>query len=217
MTEACGGPADPLDLGAGVFLRQLAHLDPGLASELDHVAAPVDVKGRNVNRDLSWYAHADCDVMAWSWFTRDPGEIREAVEFAAEIGAAAFIINGEKELRKRPRVASSIAEAAREVCDAHGLRLGVVTYSVPQTVRDFPWEAFAALCDFGMPEIYDREGAYDPAYPARAIDGFYEAGFRRVLPACGAYVRNGKPDPSRRARWRWRREAEIGRHLALFP
>lgn len=208
--EKCKG--DPLDIGAGVFLRSLRHMSPELASELGHVAVPVDVRGRNTNRDRSWYAAAQCAVLAWSWFTDDAREFEEAIAFAADIGAVAFIINGEKGLRGRPRVAARLADTARTECDRHGLRLGLVSYSVPQTVKNFPWRPFAEVCDFGMPEIYDREGAFDSRYPARAIDGYESAGFRRVLPACGVYQRrdNGKG-------FRWRTDAEIARHLALFP
>lgn len=204
--------ADPLAIGGGLFLRADDFLEPELASELDHVAIPVDLKGRNINRDRAWYREAECAVLGWAWFTTDPGEFREAIEFTASIGGRAFIINGEKELRGRRDVARRIAEACRRACDDVGLPLGLVSYSIPQTVTDFPWRVFAEVCDFGMPEVYDREGTYDPNYPRRAIEGYQKAGFARVLTACGVYRRDDD-----RAGWRWRTEAEIERHLALFP
>lgn len=95
--------------------------------------------------------------------------------------------------------------------DAHGMSLGLVSYSIPQTIRNFPWGDFAAVVDYGMPEIYDRFGSYDPKYPSRAIKGYEAAGFREVVPACAIYVKRLGGG------WRWRSRAEIERHLALFP
>lgn len=204
---------DPLAIGAGLFLRADDFLEPELASELGHVAIPVDVRGKNANRDRDWYRNAKCAVLGWSWFTTDPGEFREAIQFTASVGGVAFIVNGEKELRGRSHhpTAKRIVDVCRSACDDAGIALGLVSYSVPQTVRDFPWQVFAEACDFGMPEIYDREGQFDRGYPHRAVEGYEKAGFRRVLTACGVYQRDhGGP-------WRWRTDAEIERHLDLFP
>lgn len=198
-------------LGAGVFLRQLRFLSPALASELGHVAVPVDIRGRNTNRAEDWYRAARCAILGWSWFTVDPGEIAEAIAFTAQVGGRAFIVNGEKELRGKPQTAAIIANHARRECDKHGIALGLVSYARPSVVRSFPWRPFADVCDFGMPEIYDRRAGFDPDYPSDAIKDYRAEGFKRVLPACGAYcTREG-------GGWRWRTDAEIARHLALFP
>ena len=214
MTEAlCGQHTSPgLDqLGAGVFLRQLRFLSPALASELGHVAVPVDIRGRNTNRDEDWYHEARCALLGWSWFTTDPGEIVEAIAFTAHVGGRAFLINGEKELRSKPKTAAIIAAHARRECDKHGIALGLVSFARPSIVRSFPWAEFAAVCDFGMPEVYDRRAAFEPSYPRDAIEDYRRAGFARVLPACGAYqTREG-------GGWRWRTPEELARHLALFP
>lgn len=204
------GPVE--GLGRGLFVRSLAAISPEDASRLGHVAVPVDVRGRNINRALAWYAKATTRKIAWSWFTIDPGEFREAIAFAAQIGASAFVVNGEKELRGKPQTARLIAALARQECDRHGLALGLVSYSIPGTVTDFPWSVFARHCHFGMPEVYDREGRYDPTYPRRAIASWHAHGFGPLLPAGAVYQREDDGQG-----WRWRTPEEIARHLALFP
>ena len=170
---------------------------------------------RTNRRRMDWYARARAaglDVVCWSWFTTDPDVLAEAVAFAAGVEAKAFVINGEKELRRHHDTAHTLAATGRRVCDEHGLSLGLVSYSIPETVKDFPWETFAEVCDFGMPEIYDREGQYDPTYPPRAMRSWRHSKFQNSVPCCGVYTRKSLSP----ARFRWRTNAEIERHLALF-
>lgn len=179
-----------------------------LPASLDWHSICVRTRGRPCNT-----AHESAES-AWDWFP-DPNDpagpsLASAVERAAQMGARSFIMNAEKEFRGRPRAALEYASAARAHTARLGMFLGLVSYSVPSTVRNFPWAEFAEYCDFGVPEIYDREGRFDPKYPPRAIKSWTEHGFD-VLPACGLYQRDhGGP-------WRWRTEAEMLKHLGLFP
>jgi hypothetical protein len=201
--------------GPGIFLRDLKDLSPETAARwLTWVAVPVLTKGRRTNRDLDWYARFQDlggRVVCWSWFDapdQAPERLREAFQFASGLGAVSFILNGEKGWRGRSAV--KYVEQARALADRHGMSLGLVSYSIPRSIRDFPWADFAERVDFGMPEVYDRRGAYDPKYPRQAIEGYEAAGFETVVPACAIYVRGD-------GRWRWRTAQEIARHLALFP
>jgi len=201
--------------GAGLFVRDLDDLDPETAARwLPWVAVCVSVEDRKTNRSRAWferYQRAGGRVAVWTWFSTDADVISEAIAFGASVGALWYVLNGEKELRGRHALARRLAAHARSSCDQHGLGFGLVSYSVAHTVRDFPWRAFADLCDFGMPEIYDRRGSYDPDYPRIAIESWRDEGFRRIVPACGIYVRRAAGG------WRWRTAAEILRHVGLFP
>ena len=200
--------------GAGLFLRDKDHLPE--EHPLDWVSVAVRTRGRRTNRGRQWYADRQAlDLSCWDWFpdVDDPAGpgLAEAVEFAASVGARSFILNAEKDFRGRKAAALLYASSARAHCQRLGLSLGLVSYSVPSTVRNFPWLEFARFCDFGIPEVYDREGAFDPRYPRRAIDSWRAAGFRCIVPACGIYQRdNGGP-------FRWRTPEEVRHHLALFP
>lgn len=206
-----------IDLVHGLYVRRTAHLPSSRAIGLGHVAVPVVLEEKPLNRrmlDLGWYERVrghGCKIVCWSWFCTDPAAIREAIAFAASVGAVAFMINGEKELRGQPLEAERIAQVARKECDKHGMLLGLVSYSIPKTVRDFPWAVFARYCDFGQPECYDRFATFDPEYDDRARAGYLGAGFRAVLDAGGAYQ---KQDDG--TGWRWRTPAEIDRHVAQF-
>lgn len=210
------GRAEPeLPLGPGIFLRDLDDVAPEVAAaHISWVAVPVTKGNRRVNRDRDWYRRfreAGGRVCVWSWFTTDPAKITAAVKFGAEVGAEWFMINAEKELRGEPELAERLVRAARTACDAHGPMLGLSSYSVTTTIRDFPWRAFSALCDFGSPQIYDRRGAYDPKYPRRALRSWYTKGFRKLVAGVGLHVRRQPRG------WRYRSRDELGRHLGLFP
>lgn len=201
-------------IGNGLYIRQQVHLEPARAKPLGHVAIPLTVGDKQVNRTDLWFKKVQatgCKVIAWTWFTMSPRIVREAVIRAAHIGAVAFMINGEKELRGKKKEARLLVDVARVECDKASMPLGLVSYSIPQSVRDFPFEVFAPVCDFGQPESYDGEGKYDPEYDDRARAGYIAAGFRYVLDAGGAYVRDAVTK-----KHRWRREDELERHLAAF-
>lgn len=220
----CGpeAPAVGLDrLGAGLFLRKLGHLAPDVAAEhLDWTCVAVRNGKRRCNRARSWYDDASSrglTLATWDWLCPIGEDVRgvdEAVRFAASVGARLHVLNIEKPHRGRRDATLRYAEAARKACDAHGIALGLVSYSVTSTIRDLPWRELAALCDVGMPEAYDRKGEYLAGYPSRAIASYRAEGFRQVVPCCGIYMR-AHGDPKRT--WRWRTPAEIARHLALFP
>ena len=205
--------------GAGLFLRDKDFLPRYGPEHLDWASVCVLGGGRPRNRGRAWWAarmDEGLDLSAWDWFPdpdRPTKNLADAVRFAADNGARSFIMNAEKGFRGRPDAARRYGEAARELADRYKLWLGLVSYSITnEYLRDFPWAEFAEVCDFGVPEIYDREGEYDPEYPAKAIQSWYDMGFSRVLPACGVYVRK---DGGRG--WRWRTDGEVGRHLDLFP
>jgi hypothetical protein len=202
--------------GPGIFLRVLRALSPEVAARwLTWVAVPVLVRGRKANRDEEWctrFRAAGGSIVCWSWFDapdQAPRRLEEAFAFAARVGAVSFILNGEKGWRKHS--AEEYASRARALAYAYDMSLGLVSYSIPRSIRDFPWADFAKYVDYGMPEIYDRRGAYDPRYPRQAMEGYRTAGFREVVPACALYVRRDGGG------WRWRTDPEIARHLSLFP
>ena len=206
----------PYDLGRGMFLRRLQDLDP-LTTGLDWVCVPViQSERKKCNRDTKWYQKArDAGLVltAFDWMPdADNWEkgLDEAVEFAAAQGCVSFILNAEKEFRKHQKSCEEYARFSRSLCDHYGIKLGFVSYSVPATIKDLNWEAFAEYCDFGIPEIYDRYHELDPDYPIRAIEGYEEVGFKVVIPACGIYrFENDKA--------RWRTAREVDEHLSLFP
>ena len=204
--------------GAGVFVRQIGHVPPEYLREhgIRWICVPVRVSGgRAANRDRSWYERAleaDLIVTTFDWLPAPRGYARglaDAIRFSKDVGARAFIMNAEREFRGHPREAADYADMARaEVGD---MALGLVSYSIPSTIRDFPWREFAERSAFGIPEVYDREGAFDPHYDDRAIEGYRAAGFRHVIPACGIYQRDTPESP-----FRWRTPEEVRRHLAIF-
>lgn len=196
--------------GAGLFVRALSDIPAKRARRhLDWAAICVTSGNGRVNRRhlREWIETFDKPVALWTWFTTSPKAIAEAAALAGEVGAVALILNAEREIRGRPDV-------ARRMLDAVPLDLpvGLVSYAVLTNIRDFPVEPFADRCAFGVPEIYDREGRYDPAYPGRAIRAWESLGFARVIPACGLYERDSIGE-----RFHWREPQEIARHLALFP
>jgi len=196
--------------GRGIFLRTLRAIAPEIAARhLSFIAVPVLVRGVPRNRSREWFDRFQGEVIAWSWFDAGPEKLPEAFRFAASIGASTFVLNAEKGWRGRSAV--KYAERARVLANERGMALGLVSYARPGVVRDFPWADFAARVDFGMPEIYDRRGVYDPKYPGTAIAEYLAAGFREVLPACGIYVRREGGG------WRYRTGGEMSRHLAYFP
>lgn len=205
--------------GAGLFVRQAANIDPARLRELGirWVCVSIRVQRGSMNRDLAWYRRAlavDLVLTAFDWLPH-PSTWRsgfdDAIAFARDAGCVAFILNAEKDFRGRANHAAAEAYAARADELRGDMALGLVSYSQPQTVRDFPWAAFAERCEIGIPEVYDREGAYDPRYDDRAIGGYREAGFRHVFPACGIYQRDTTSSP-----WRWRKPDEVRRHMAIY-
>lgn len=206
--------------GAGMFVRALPHYPEYADKHLDWISVCVLKEGRIVSRDTAWWAarrDAGLQLSAWDWFP-DPDNptknLEQAIQFAAEQGCTSFILNAEKAFRGRPRPAAVYAGTARGLCDRYGLLLGLVSYSVPDTVRDFPWDTFAKYCDFGVPEIYDRQHQLDPDYPERAYRSWLKAGFKDIVFGCAIY--RGRRSDSGWV-WRWRTPEMVADHLDLFP
>lgn len=215
-------PPEPPHKGAGVFVRVNSQVTEYALDELDWLCICVLGKGQARNRTEWLWRQARArgiGLSAWDWFPRPDNPtkgLNAAMRFAAEQGATSFVLNAEKGFLGRKETAKVYASTARELADDLGLDLGFTSYAEPSTVKLFPWEVFADHCDFGIPQIYDRENKFDPTYPRRSIQDWSRAGFRAVVPGCGIYWGREKADGDGWS-WYWRDEEMVRRHLALFP
>jgi len=217
-----GGPQLPHE-GAGMFVRATHHYPEYADQHLAWASICVLSGGRPRSRSTEFWAkrrEAGVVLSAWDWFPnpdKPTKGLADAIKFAAEQGAVSFILNAEKAFRGRPEAAREYASAARAACDEHGLALGFSSYSKPYTVKDFPWDEFSEHCDFGVPQIYDRENEFDPDYPSEAIQAWRAVGFDLVLPACGIYYGVKPTRKGEKWKWYWRKAYMVTRHLHLFP
>ena len=136
-------------------------------------------------------ALAAAGIQVWIWVWPEPAFTAELV--ADVDGALAYsnvrgvIVNAEKPMYYQPDANTALAAGLRARCDARGKALALVCYGGgPPFHPKFPWSAWASRCDWGQPEIYDMANTLGSAYPARAVENWLRAGFRRVVPLWGA-------------------------------
>lgn len=219
--------ASVLPMGKGLWLRDPDAIDgvegrrdvPALVRRLVGASfswvSPVALwGGGNVREDLELHAAlglAGIDV--WPlWGLPRPDSWREEIgpffDHASNVGAVGVIVDPEREWLDEHDEARAFAAALREEADARGLVLAITSYSVPDGHPRFPWEAFAEVADLGIPQTYDRDLLFDPAYPARAVRQWRARGFRDVIAAGSLWAHKGR---------RPKTPAEFLRHVSQLP
>lgn len=214
-------PENVLDvLGTGVFVRRLHDYPIEILARFGWAIVPVINAGRaELNRDPAWWADARAAgvrLVAMDWLptpTRMVTGHAEAVAWSAEHGAIAWLIDAEAEWHHRPVPAAALVAEARQLCDAHGLGLGLTSLAMLPDRRE--WEILVAGCaDLSVPQPYDRYGAYEADYAARSVDRWQRLGAQRIAVGRGAFV---DPDGVGPEKARWRSPQEIERHRATTP
>lgn len=141
-------------------------------------------------------ALAEAGIDAWVWGYPVPGaqaEFAEAMRDRAEdFGARGVIIDPEREWlhATSAEVVALVGELRLALGVPDPVPLGCSSYGAPWNFPSFPWRAFAACCDFGVPQIYDGKSRQPRDYPARSVAAWQEFGFKRIVPASAAYGRN---------------------------
>lgn len=145
-------------------------------------------------------------LAAWNWFPdpdRPTRNLADAIRHAAQEGAESYILNAEAAFRGRRQAALRLAGAAAEFCDREGIAMGFTSFGFPANIRDFPWQAFAEMADYGVPQLYR-----DEPDPGRGLAQWARKGFTFLVPAVGLHGPRGTG---------WRPLKALRGHLAAFP
>lgn len=130
------------------------------------------------------------DVWIWGWPESGASRIDKFVAFTGDIidqqPVKGLILNAEK-----PFYGKNKTEAAKDLCTEIRARLGHVpiglsSYGPPYWHPAFPWAPFAAIADFGMPQIYDMDHKYGASYPQQCMASWVKSGFPKLIPTWGA-------------------------------
>lgn len=130
----------------------------------------------------------DIGVWLWGWPHGAPSRIDRFVAFMGDLvdrqPVQGLIVNAEKPFYGK-------SQAARDFCSELRARLpetdiGLSSYGPPYFHPKFPWSAFAPICQFGMPQIYDSNHDQGPKYPTQAMAGWRRVGFPTLVPTWGA-------------------------------
>lgn len=213
--------------GKGLWLRDVDALD-GVEGRRDVAAlvrrlvaarfswvSPVALwGGSRVREDAELHAELAANGLdVWPlWALPRPESWREEIgpffEHASNVGAVGVVVDPEREFLDQHEEALAFADALRAECDARGLELAITSYSMPDAHPRFPWGPFAAVADLGIAQTYDRDLAFDPTYPARAVRQWLARGFPRVMAAGSLWAHKGR---------RPKTAAEFLRHVRQLP
>ncbi len=218
--------------GSALFVRQTRWVPPEVAARFDVVIVGGRIesswrRGRiaKTNRDESWYAAVrgmGTAIAIFDWMIAPglwrPG-LEEAVDFAASVDAAAFLLNVEpankaerhtgRDWRGKGAELAAYAGSARELCDARGLELWSSSWADPP--RSFPLRELVHLTHVDIPQPYEVHGRAGPEYVASVLAEYRAAGSREQILGRGAHELDAGDDDS------WRTPAQILSHRASTP
>lgn len=127
-------------------------------------------------------------IRVWVWAYPVPGRADQVIKYfrllRKKVALEGLILDPEG-----PYYGVSDNEAAIDVRKYALLdtAIGMTSYGGgPALHPGFPWRAWSAV-DFGIPQVYDPENKYSETFTKRWIDSWRAAGYRRIVPAFGAY------------------------------
>ncbi len=195
--------------GKGLYIWNVANCEGGnpeaiankaQQSGLTHVLIKVAdnryphniVNGRDLARETV-NALRNRRIQAWGWqyvYGDDPaGEARIAVERTRALRLDGFIVDAEREYKRKYTAARQYMAALRNGLPNTPIALS--SYRYPSYHRELPWAAFLEKCDYNMPQVY-WEMAHNPDKQLkRTVAEFSDTrlvGFRRpIIPTGAAY------------------------------
>lgn len=211
----------PLDrLGTGAFVRRVQDWPLEVVRRFGWVCVAVINSNRAaMNRDRAWFeavrsAGVAITVMDWLPAPANWGKgLASAVAFAREVGALAYVIDGELEWKGKHAVAAAafVAEVARLGAE---VRPGFTSYSLPTSHPTLPWRAFLEHAALAIPQPYDRFLNAAPGYAERACEEYRARGAVRIACGRGAHRADDPATPQVEA---WRTPDQLRAHRALTP
>lgn len=189
--------------GKGMFIRSW-----------DHCESPEKLRSRIVEGGLSWVCvlrycqyedgedlfngndedldgfittlkNENCDL--WLWGRPFPGREEEFISqmdnSISHLGAFGIILD----CKDGADWAGHSAKKLMDLALGTGTTVGVSCDGGVWKNPSLPMEEWARA-DFGIPQIYEAHGTWDPDFPQDAVNAWQQAGFRHVVPATGSFV-----------------------------
>lgn len=132
---------------------------------------------------LGWLQSlADSGIKIWFWGFPSAYDIDNFIEISKKYEkykmCKGYIFNAEKSFLETPNAGSVLANTAKKRLTKP---VGLASYGGGDIyVKDFPWDAFK-IFDFGLPQIYDKEGKLGPDYPKLSFNS-WKTYFKKVIP-----------------------------------
>lgn len=132
---------------------------------------------------------AGIEVWLWGWPERKPARRTVFIDtmrrMLEQTKARGIMINAERPYYGYAKEAAALASELRNAFGSQ-ISIGLSSYGLPDFHPRFPWSAFAPICDFGMPQIYDSDHNDGPKYPQRCITSWTKKGYKQLVPTWGA-------------------------------
>lgn len=196
-----------LPRGKGMFIRSLLHtgtpeqmIQQMNQAGLDWVCilyvwqnADKDTTVYNKLDRLSLYSDAlhkaGKTVWVWGWPTpgKEPEFVQHMMEAVDVAKASGLMVNAEKPYLGQPEAATTLMTALRPECRKRDVLVGLSSYGAAHMVRRLPWAEFAALSDFGSPQMYDPNNDQGTQWPQACWDTWKKHGFKHLIASSGCF------------------------------